>query len=71
MKVLIASTPAIGHVNPMFSIGRMLIAEGHEVVGLSATAMRGYIERAGGDLQALSQSGRPRFPRRGRGVSRA
>ena len=56
MKVLIASTPAIGHVNPMFSIGRMLVAEGHQVVGLSATAMRGYIERAGATVRAFPKA---------------
>ncbi len=47
MKVLIASTPATGHINPMFAIGRMLVEEGHEVVGLSANAMRDRIEAAG------------------------
>ncbi len=47
MKILIASTPATGHINPMFAIGRMLVEEGHEVVGLSANAMRDRIEAAG------------------------
>jgi MGT family glycosyltransferase len=47
MKVLIASTPATGHINPMFAIGRMLVEEGHQVVGLSANAMRDRIEAAG------------------------
>jgi MGT family glycosyltransferase len=56
MKVLIASTPAIGHVNPMFSIARMLAAEGHEVVGLSATAMRGHVERAGASFRAFPKA---------------
>jgi UDP:flavonoid glycosyltransferase YjiC (YdhE family) len=31
----------------MFSIGRMLVSEGHHVAGLSASAMRGQIEGAG------------------------
>ncbi len=35
MKILIASTPATGHLNPLLAIGRILIAEGHEVVGLT------------------------------------
>jgi MGT family glycosyltransferase len=47
MKVLIASSPFTGHINPMFSIGRMLVSEGHQVAGLSASAMRGQIEGAG------------------------
>lgn len=47
MKILIASSPFTGHINPMFSIGRLLVAEGHQVAGLSASAMRGPIEAAG------------------------
>ena len=47
MKVLIASTPATGHLNPLLAIGRILMAEGHEVAGLSANAMRGRIEEIG------------------------
>jgi MGT family glycosyltransferase len=47
MKILIASSPFTGHINPMFSIGHMLVAEGHEVVGLSASVMRQRIEAAG------------------------
>ncbi|MEJ0091908.1 MAG: nucleotide disphospho-sugar-binding domain-containing protein [Methylocella sp.] len=53
MKVLIASTPATGHINPMFSIGKMLVAAGHEVVGLSATAMRDRIEAVGAAFRAF------------------
>ena len=37
MKILIASTPATGHLNPLLAIGRILIAEGHEIVCLSGT----------------------------------
>jgi hypothetical protein len=33
MKILIASTPATGHLNPLLAIGHILIAEGHQVVG--------------------------------------
>ena len=43
MKILIASTPAMGHLNPLLAIGRILIAQGHEVVGLSASALRDRI----------------------------
>ena len=45
MKVLIASTPATGHLNPLLAIGCILIAEGHEVVGLSGSALRGLLRR--------------------------
>jgi UDP:flavonoid glycosyltransferase YjiC (YdhE family) len=37
MKILIASTPATGHLNPLLAIGRILIAEVHEIVGLTGT----------------------------------
>jgi MGT family glycosyltransferase len=47
MKVLIASTPATGHLNPLLAIGRFLIAEGHEVVALSGNALRQRIEATG------------------------
>jgi MGT family glycosyltransferase len=53
MKILIASTPATGHINPMFSIGHMLVSEGHEVVGLSANAMRDRIEGVGATFRAF------------------
>jgi MGT family glycosyltransferase len=47
MKILIASTPATGHVNPLLAIGRILTAEGHEVVGLSGSTLRERIESIG------------------------
>jgi MGT family glycosyltransferase len=47
MKILIACSPFIGHINPMFAIGRMLASEGHHVAGLSASTMRGPIEASG------------------------
>ena len=47
MRVLIASTPATGHLNPLLAIGRILIAEGHEVVGLSGSTLRKRIESIG------------------------
>ncbi|MEJ0094697.1 MAG: hypothetical protein WDN46_15080 [Methylocella sp.] len=53
MKVLIASTPAIGHLNPLLAIGRVLIGEGHEVVGLSGSALRDRIEGIGAAFHPL------------------
>jgi MGT family glycosyltransferase len=47
MKVLLASTPLVGHLNPLLAIGRILMAEGHEIAVLSANVMRDRIERAG------------------------
>jgi MGT family glycosyltransferase len=51
MKILIASTPATGHLNPLLAIGRILMAEGHEVVGLSGSALRGRIEGIGAEFR--------------------
>src|SRR3982075_686331 len=53
MKILIASTPATGHLNPLLAIGRVLIAEGHEVVGLSGSALRSRIEGTGAQFHAF------------------
>jgi MGT family glycosyltransferase len=56
MRVIIASTPALGHINPMFAIGRMLVAEGHQVVGLSANTMRERIEASGATFHPLPKA---------------
>jgi UDP:flavonoid glycosyltransferase YjiC (YdhE family) len=53
MKILIASTPATGHLNPLLAIGRILIAEGHGIVGLSGSALRGRIEGIGAEFRPL------------------
>jgi UDP:flavonoid glycosyltransferase YjiC (YdhE family) len=53
MKVLIASTLLTGHLNPLLSIGHMLIDAGHEVVFLPADVMRPRIERGGAALRAF------------------
>ena len=53
MKVLIASTPATGHINPMFSLGNILVRAGHEVIGLSGNAMRDRIEASGAKFRAF------------------
>jgi UDP:flavonoid glycosyltransferase YjiC (YdhE family) len=53
MKILIASTPANGHINPLLAIGRMLIADGHTVDVLSGTWLRDRIEKAGARFHAL------------------
>jgi hypothetical protein len=53
MKVLMASTPATGHINPLLAIGRVLIAEGHELVCLTGSWARDRIEGAGAKFRAL------------------
>jgi len=53
MKILIVSTPATGHLNPLLAIGRVLIAEGHELAFLSGSVLRGRIEAIGAKFHAL------------------
>jgi len=53
VRILIASTPMTGHLNPLLTIGRLLIAEGHEVVGLTGSALRERIEGIGAQFQPL------------------
>jgi MGT family glycosyltransferase len=53
MKILVACTPAIGHINPLIAITNFLIEDGHEVVFLSGTAYRGRIEKCGARFHPL------------------
>jgi MGT family glycosyltransferase len=53
MKILIASTPATGHLNPLLAIARILIAEGHEVAFLSGSALRSRIADIGAKFHAF------------------
>jgi UDP:flavonoid glycosyltransferase YjiC (YdhE family) len=53
MKILLASTPAMGHLNPMLAIGRILIAGGHDVVCLSGSVLRDRIEGSGAKFRPL------------------
>jgi UDP:flavonoid glycosyltransferase YjiC (YdhE family) len=57
MKVLIASTPLTGHLNPLLAIGHALIDDGHQVLGLSANVMRDRIERIGAAFRAFPAGG--------------
>jgi UDP:flavonoid glycosyltransferase YjiC (YdhE family) len=47
MKILIASTPATGHLNPLLAITRILSAEGHEIAFLTGSVFRSRIESSG------------------------
>jgi len=47
MKILLASTPATSHLNPLLSIARILMADGHEVAFLSGSVLRDRIEAIG------------------------
>jgi UDP:flavonoid glycosyltransferase YjiC (YdhE family) len=47
MKVLIASTPAPGHLNPLLSIASLLVESGHEVAVQVNEELRPAVEAAG------------------------
>ena len=53
MKILLASTPATGHINPLLAVGHVLMAGGHELVVLSGSWLQDRIERAGAQFRAL------------------
>ena len=53
MKILFASTPATGHLNPLLAITRVLLAEGHEITFLTGTAFRSRIESCGAEFFPL------------------
>ena len=53
MKILIASTPATGHLNPLLAITRILLAEGHEITFLTGSAFRARIESSGAKFVSL------------------
>jgi MGT family glycosyltransferase len=53
LKVIITSVPLMGHLNAVLAVGRALVEEGHEVIGLSATAFRDRIERIGARFHAF------------------
>ena len=55
MKVILASTPSMGHLNPLLAVGRILIEGGHEVVGLTGTALCGRIEGIGARFHPLPE----------------
>src|SRR6266850_7723699 len=53
MKILIASTPATGHLNPLLAIARILIAERHEITCLTGTTLRDRVESSGAKFRPL------------------
>jgi MGT family glycosyltransferase len=53
MKILFASTPATGHLNPLLAITRILRAEGHEITFVTGSAFRDRIESSGAKFVSL------------------
>src|SRR5262249_34750720 len=55
------STPTAGHVDPVAAIGRILIADGHQAIGLSGNAFRKRFESIGAEFRALPARADPDF----------
>ncbi len=53
MKILFASTPATGHINPLLAIVHMLRAEGHDITFLTGSVFRDRIENSGAKFVSL------------------
>jgi MGT family glycosyltransferase len=53
MKVLITSTPATGHLNPLLAITRGLVDDGHEVTILTGSKLRQRVEASGARFRAF------------------
>ena len=53
MRILIASTPATGHLNPLLAIVHILRAEGHDITFLTGSAFRSHIEGSGAKFVSL------------------
>jgi MGT family glycosyltransferase len=53
MKALLVSTAAMGHLNPLLGIGRILMSDGHEVMGLSSNYLRGRVEDIGAKFHSF------------------
>jgi MGT family glycosyltransferase len=53
MKILLASTPATGHINPLLALVHMLRAEGHEITFLTGSVFRDRIEKSGAKFVSL------------------
>jgi hypothetical protein len=49
MKFLVAATPVPGHLNPLRTIAKLLVEDGHEVVFNTASAMRRMVEETGAE----------------------
>ncbi len=54
MKIVVAGTPMIGHLNPLLSIARFLVADGHEVVAHSASVHGDRLRACGARFHPFS-----------------
>ncbi|PRD40701.1 UDP-glucosyltransferase [Phyllobacterium phragmitis] len=56
MRIIMAATPALGHVIPMLGIARILLSEGHEVVASTASAYQDRVKSVGAEFWPLPES---------------
>jgi MGT family glycosyltransferase len=56
MNIIMATTPAPGHVNPMLGIVRILVAEGHAVVAFTGSAFQERVTSLGAVFRAIPVS---------------
>jgi MGT family glycosyltransferase len=54
MKALLVSTSAMGHLNPVLGVGRILVSDGHELVGMTSTWLRDRVEAIGATFRPFS-----------------
>lgn len=53
MRILLAATPASGHLNPILAVARILIADGHDTVVTTASVFQKKVEEIGARFAAL------------------
>ncbi len=53
-KILVATVPLTGHVQPMVLVAQVLVERGHEVVWYAASKFRATIEKTGARFAAMS-----------------
>jgi len=56
MKILITSTPATGHLNPLLAITQILFADRHEIAILTGSAYRARVEASGAKFYSLPEA---------------
>jgi len=61
MRIVVAATPAAGHVNPIAAIGHILVADGHDVAALSGKAFAKRFEGIGASFRPLPAGADPDF----------
>ncbi|WP_454617803.1 nucleotide disphospho-sugar-binding domain-containing protein [Bradyrhizobium cenepequi] len=53
MKALLVSSPMMGHLHPVLGVGRILIADGWEVMGLTSSYLRNRVEEIGAKFRSF------------------